>query len=167
MTQMGFYFDASLCIGCKACQLACKDDNDLAMGILWRRVVEVQGGGWTRKGIGWLNDLSAYYLSLACNHCEEPICKEVCPAQAIIKREDGIVLIEEDKCIGCRYCEWACPYAAPQYDTETGKMSKCDFCVDYIDQGLAPACVSSCQMRALDFGEVSELRAKYGDVGAV
>lgn len=167
MTQMGFYFDANLCIGCKACQVACKDDNDLEVGTLWRRVVEVEGGGWIPQGPLWGQNIGAYYLSIACNHCEKPICEEVCPSGAIAKRDDGIVLIDEDKCIGCRYCEWACPYAAPQYQSDKGKMSKCDFCFDYVDQGLSPACVAACPMRALDFGDVSELRAKYTGVAAV
>jgi len=167
MTQMGFYFDANLCIGCKACQVACKDDNDLDIGILWRKVVEVQSGGWIPQGPFWAQNIGAYYLSIACNHCEKPICEEVCPAQAITKRDDGIVLIDQDKCIGCRYCEWACPYAAPQYQADKGKMSKCDFCYQYVDEGLSPACVAACPMRALDFGDVSELRAKYNGVNAI
>lgn len=166
-TQLAFHYDQSACTGCKACQIACKDKNDLEVGTLWRRVVEVQGGDWVRQGSIWVNNLSTYHLSIACNHCAEPICKEVCPAQAITKRDDGIVLIDQDKCIGCRYCEWACPYSAPQYQEDKGTMSKCDFCADRIDDGLAPACVASCPMRALDFGEIEELRAKYGDVGYV
>lgn len=165
--QMAFYYDQSACTGCKACQIACKDDNDLDVGILWRRVIDVQGGSWAKQGNAWTHNIVSYSFSLACNHCEEPICTEVCPASAISKRDDGVVLLDQDKCIGCRYCEWACPYAAPQYQTDKGKMSKCDFCVDYVDQGLPPACVAACPMRALDFGDVEELRAKYGDVNQI
>lgn len=165
--QLAFYYDQSACTGCKACQIACKDDNDLEVGIIWRRVLEVQGGNWLQQGSAWVQNISNYHLSISCQHCEEPICQEVCPAAAITKRDDGIVLIDGDKCIGCRYCEWACPYAAPQFDSKTGKMGKCDFCVDYIDQGLPPACVAACPMRALDFGELEELRAKYGNINNV
>ncbi|WP_119070412.1 DMSO/selenate family reductase complex B subunit [Aggregatilinea lenta] len=160
--QLAFYYDQSVCTGCKACQVACKDDNDLSSGIIWRRVVEINGGDWIKQGATWGQNIFTYHLSLSCNHCEEGICLEVCPTGAMHKREDGVVLIDEDKCIGCRYCEWACPYEAPQYNDDKGKMSKCDFCYNYIDEGLPPACVAACPMRALDFGELSELQAKYG-----
>jgi len=160
--QLAFYFDSSACSGCKACQAACKDKNGLPVGMLWRRVYEVSGGGWTRIGDAWTSDVFAYNISLSCNHCAQPICVEVCPARAITKRADGIVLIDQDKCLGCQYCSWACPYGAPQYDAQRGRMTKCDFCADYIDAGLPPACVAACPLRALDFGRMDDLAAKYG-----
>ncbi|MEP0764269.1 MAG: dimethylsulfoxide reductase subunit B [Chloroflexota bacterium] len=164
-SQLAFYFNTAQCTGCKACQVACQDKHDIPDTRHWRRVAEFAGGEWTRSSDGsYTHNVFAYYVSVACNHCEKPICEEVCPAKAISKRADGIVLIDEDKCIGCRYCEWACPYAAPQYDEDKGKMSKCTFCSDYIDAGQAPACVAACPSRALEFGELSELRAKYGDL---
>jgi anaerobic dimethyl sulfoxide reductase subunit B (iron-sulfur subunit) len=92
---------------------------------------------------------------------------EVCPAKAITKREDGVVLIDANRCIGCRYCEWACPYGAPQFNEERGVMTKCDFCQDLQARGLNPACVDACPMRALGFGELDDLRQKYGDVNAI
>jgi anaerobic dimethyl sulfoxide reductase subunit B (iron-sulfur subunit) len=92
---------------------------------------------------------------------------EVCPAAAISKREDGIVLIDQTKCIGCRYCQWACPYGAPQFREDLGVMTKCTFCEDLQAQGQNPACVDACVMRALDFGELEDLRAKYGNVNAI
>ena len=85
-----------------------------------------------------------------------------CPTDAFAKREDGIVVLDGEKCIGCRYCEWACPYGSPQYDRDAGIMTKCHFCFDYIDLGRSPACVTACPGRALDFGELSELRNRYG-----
>jgi anaerobic dimethyl sulfoxide reductase subunit B (iron-sulfur subunit) len=165
--QFAFYFDSSACSGCKACQAACKDKNDLPVGLLWRRVYEVSGGGWTRDGDAWISDIFAYNLSVSCNHCARPICVEVCPARAITKRADGIVLIDQDKCLGCQYCSWACPYGAPQYDAQHGRMTKCDFCADYIDVGLPPACVAACPLRALDFGPMDDLTAKYGSAHSV
>lgn len=162
--RYGFYFDSRSCTGCKACQVACKDKNQLDSGLLWRRVIEVSGGEWIQRGDAWLNTTFAYFLSLACMHCERPICLEVCPSKAITQREDGIVLINRNRCIGCRYCEWACPYRAPQFDYSKGVMTKCDLCCDYLDQGISPACVSACQMRVLEFGDISELRAKHGDL---
>jgi len=160
--QYAFYFDSSCCSGCKACQVACKDKHGLPVGLLWRRVYEVAGGGWRRSGEAWEADVFAYNLSLACNHCERPICVEVCPARAITRRDDGIVLIDPDRCIGCHYCRWACPYGAPQYDEAAGRMTKCDFCADHLDRGLPPACVAACPLRALDFGDRAELEARYG-----
>jgi DMSO reductase iron-sulfur subunit len=164
MTHYAFYFDSNSCSGCKACQVACKDKHGLEVGRLWRRVYEVSGGGWRQEGAAWLTDAFAYNLSIACNHCEKPACKEACPAGAIYQRADGIVLIDGEHCMGCQYCSWACPYGAPQYDAAAGRMSKCTFCVDLIEVGLSPACVAACPLRALDFGDLDELRARYETV---
>ncbi|MBM3907481.1 MAG: dimethylsulfoxide reductase subunit B [Gemmatimonadetes bacterium] len=153
MTPVGFSFDASACSGCKACQAACKDKNQLPVGVLWRRVYEVTGGGWTRAGETWTSDVFAYHLSIACNHCERPICVEVCPTEAMHRRDDGLVAIDREKCIGCQYCAWACPYDAPQYDRANGHMTKCDLCADHLAEGKPPACVAACPMRVLDARE--------------
>jgi anaerobic dimethyl sulfoxide reductase subunit B len=125
------------------------------------------GAGGASEGGAWLNDVLAYNVSVACNHCERPICMEVCPAGAITRREDGLVLLDPDRCMGCRYCEWACPYGAPQYDSATGRMTKCTFCVDDLDRGGQPACVAACPLRALDFGDLAELEARYGPLPSV
>jgi anaerobic dimethyl sulfoxide reductase subunit B (iron-sulfur subunit) len=158
---LAFYFDSSACTGCKACQVACKDKHNLEVGRLWRRVYEVSGGDWLQIDGAWKPSVFAYYVSIACNHCQSPICKEVCPTAAIIKRPDGIVLIDEQHCIGCQYCSWACPYGALQYNPSTGKMTKCTFCAGEIHIDLPPVCVTACPMRALDYGELSELESKY------
>ena len=163
-TQYAFYFDASACSGCKACQMACKDKHGLRVGILWRRVYEVTGGSWRRRSEAWISSVFAYNVSLACNHCERPICVEVCPTRAMAKRADGIVLIDPNKCVGCQYCSWACPYGAPQYDTESGRMTKCTFCAEELDTGAPPSCVAACPLRALDFGDRAELEARYGSI---
>lgn len=165
--QFGFYVDSSACSGCKTCQVACKDKHDLDTGLLWRRVYEVSGGDWLEEGEAWIANVFAYNVSMACNHCENPVCLKGCPASAISKREDGIVIIDQHKCIGCRYCEWACPYGAPRYSKKSGTMTKCHFCFDYIDQGQAPACVAACPLRVLDFGDVRELRTKYGKTSEI
>ena len=144
-------FDASACTGCKACQEACRDKNDLPGGVLWRWVIEVAGGEWKQSGETWENSVFAYNLSLACNHCVHPKCAGVCPVDAFQVRPDGIVLIDGGKCMGCGYCAWACPYGAPQYLAERGVMSKCNFCYDSLDAGLPPSCVAACPLRALDF----------------
>lgn len=164
-TQYAFYFDSTACTGCKACQTACKDKYDLPVGQSWRKVYEVSGGDWKKVGETFLNDTFAYYISLSCSHCVDPICVEVCPAGAIEKRDDGLVVIDQDQCIGCRLCEWACPYGCPQYNDETGKIGKCTGCDDKIDSGEPPQCVAACPSRALDFDEIGALKAKYGDIG--
>jgi anaerobic dimethyl sulfoxide reductase subunit B (iron-sulfur subunit) len=161
--QKAFYFDASACTGCKACQVACKDKNNLPIGTLFRRVFHYGGGSWMYQD-GYLvpNNVFAYSLSTACMHCQNPPCMEACPAAAITKREDGIVLIDADKCIGCRLCQWACPYGAPQFREDLGVMTKCDFCQDLQAQGQDPACVAICPQRVLKVGELEDLRAQYG-----
>jgi anaerobic dimethyl sulfoxide reductase subunit B len=166
--QLGFYFDSTACIGCRACQVACKDKNDLVVGQTWRQVVEVSGGAWTAQENGtWTTNTFAYYLSLGCQHCENPLCVQVCPTSAMTKRADGTVVVNQDQCIGCRFCEWACPYGSPQFSEAKGVMTKCNFCEDYLAQGKNPACVDACVMRALDFGEIADLRGKYGLVDQV
>ncbi len=169
--QMAFYFDSSACNGCKACVVACKSKNQLPTGINWRRVTEYGGGNWISdpENPSTLvpNNIYAYAVSIACNHCATPICVEVCPAAAITKRDDGVVLIDQAKCIGCRYCAWACPYGAPQFNESAGVMTKCNFCEDLLAQGEPPYCVAACVMRALDFGELNDLQAKYGNTRAI
>jgi DMSO reductase iron-sulfur subunit len=149
-----FTFDAAFCSGCKACQAACKDKNNLPLGVLWRRAFEVTGGSWQKDGEAWNNTVFAYNLSIACNHCIHPKCAGICPANAYVIRDDGIVILDTSKCIGCGYCAWACPYGAPQYNAEAGYMTKCNFCFDNLEQGLPPACVSACPLRVLDYEEI-------------
>lgn len=163
LKRPAFHIDLGACIGCKTCMVACIDKNDLPGGILFRRVSEYSGGGWTRRKDGtFVQNVFAYYLSIACNHCENPICVRSCPTTAMQKDEYGIVSVDPEKCVGCRYCEWGCPYSAPQYDADSGKMTKCDLCRDYLEQGKPPACVAACPTRALQFGEYDDLVARFG-----
>lgn len=157
-----FYFNAELCTGCKTCMIACMDKHNAPKDVLWRRVLEFSGGEWTPVGNAYEQTVFAYYVSIACNHCENPTCAAGCPTKAMHRDASGIVLIDQSRCIGCRYCEWNCPYGAPQFDPIKKKMSKCDFCIDYLEQGLPPACVAACPCRALDYGEYETLLEKYG-----
>lgn len=170
--QLAFYFNASACNGCEACVIACKSKNAFPVGINWRRVHQYGGGTWIPdpedKDFMVPSGVFAYSISAACMHCVKPICASVCPSSAIFKREeDGVVLINAERCIGCRYCEWACPYGAPQYNESAGQMTKCDFCIDLLEKGEEPFCTASCPMRALEFGELDELRAKYGNMASI
>ena len=136
MTQLGFYVDTAKCTGCKTCQLSCKDENDLTVGVNWRRVYEYGGGSWFQNEDGtYQQNVFAYYTSISCNHCAKPACTKACPTGAMHKREsDGLVLVNQDVCVGCRYCEMACPYGAPQFNAEKKVMSKCDGCYDRVEQ---------------------------------
>ena len=162
MRRVGFAVDTSACTGCKACQAACKDRNSLPVGVLWRRVYEVSGGGWRRDGDAWRQDVWAYSLSISCNHCDRPICLEVCPASAYTKREDGVVELDSDRCLGCGVCAWACPYGAPQLDPARGVMTKCTLCAEDLAAGRSPACVDACPLRVLEVGDPDELAARFG-----
>ena len=163
----GFFFDQAACTGCKACQVACVDKHDTPDGVVWRRVAEYSGGTWQVDGNTVTPNIFAYYTSIACNHCARPVCVEVCPTTAMTRRDDGTVYVDQGKCVGCRYCEWACPYSAPQADTDRGHMTKCDLCFDYRSEGLDPACVAACPSRVLGWGPIDELRAEHGDEAGI
>jgi anaerobic dimethyl sulfoxide reductase subunit B (iron-sulfur subunit) len=166
--QLGFYINSAACTNCRACAIACKDKNNTVVGVNFRRVFVYGGGSWLYQG-GFMQPVNVYNysVSLGCQHCVDPACMAACPTGAIHKDAQGIVTVEASQCIGCRYCEWACPYGTPQFDAATGVMSKCDFCQDLVAQGQNPACVDACPMRALEYGELSELQAKYGTAAAV
>ena len=122
--------------------LACTIENGLAYDDSWRTVYTFNERH--------LTDLPVSHLSLACNHCEKPACLIACPANAYSKDAvSGFVLLDKNRCIGCRYCTWACPYGAPAYDRKTGVVAKCTFCDERQARGLAPACVEACPTGAL------------------
>ncbi|MBT9567866.1 MAG: dimethyl sulfoxide reductase anchor subunit [Thiobacillus sp.] len=145
--QHGFYFNADNCIACHACEAACSEKNDLPAHIAFRSVGYLEGG--TYPSFQRMN------ISMACNHCDDPVCLKGCPTRAYTKfAEYGAVLQDPDICFGCGYCTWVCPYNAPQLDPVAGHVSKCNMCVDRLEVGLKPACVSACLAGALDFGIV-------------
>jgi len=164
-TQYGFHIDTKKCSGCKTCQISCKDKNDLDIGLLWRRTYKYGGGNFHEISEGvFTNDIFSYYVSISCNHCNEPVCVKACPTGAMYKRrEDGIVKVMTDLCIGCESCARACPYDAPQLDRYRKIMTKCDGCLDRLTKGLNPICVESCTQRAIDFDTMDNLKAKYPD----
>jgi len=143
--QHGFHFTADNCIGCHACEAACSEKNDLPAHISFRSVGYIEGG--TYPAYRRLN------ISMACNHCDNPVCLKGCPTRAYTKfAEYGAVLQDPDICFGCGYCTWVCPYNAPQLDPIKGQVSKCNMCVDRLEVGLKPACAAACLGGALEFG---------------
>lgn len=162
MSQYAFYFDNSRCTGCRTCALACKDRYDLSADISYRKIYDYEGGSWTLDEDNCVSTTAyAYHVSIACNHCDNPACTKVCPTGAMHKDpETGLVSVDTTKCIGCGYCHMACPYNAPKVDRDKGHSVKCDGCMDRVAKGKRPICVEACPLRALDFGEVGDMRNK-------
>ncbi|WP_373077866.1 DmsC/YnfH family molybdoenzyme membrane anchor subunit [Zhongshania sp.] len=148
--QHAFHFTADNCIGCHACEAACSEKNDNPAHISFRSVGYVEGGTYP--------DFKRMNISMACNHCDDPVCLKGCPTRAYTKHvEYGAVLQDPETCFGCGYCTWVCPYNAPQLDPIKGQVSKCNMCVDRLEVNLKPACVSACLGNALNFGVVEDL----------
>jgi len=147
--QLGFIFRADNCIGCHSCDAACSEKNGLPAHIAWRTVGYVEGGVYPNH--------TRVNTTMACNHCDDPVCLTGCPTGAYVKYQDtGAVIVDSDICFGCRYCTWVCPYEAPAFNPDTGSVSKCDMCVDRLAQNLQPACVDACLGHALEFGEIHQ-----------
>src|SRR5689334_909522 len=168
--KLGLVIDLDTCVGCQACAVACKEwnaggvaaplpDRDpygpAPLGVWFNRVHGYEAGEGRRS--------RTVHFPRSCLHCEEPACVTVCPTGASFKRaEDGIVLVDEDLCIGCKLCSWACPYGAREYDEDVGVMKKCTLCIDRIyNENLeeverVPACVSTCPVGARHFGDLGD-----------
>jgi molybdopterin-containing oxidoreductase family iron-sulfur binding subunit len=173
--RLGMVIDLARCIGCHTCALACKLENNVSLGLAWNRVLTI-GGPTMDTPKGQYPDLSMYHFTIACQHCENPVCVKVCPTGASYQREDGICLVNYDACIGCRYCLASCPYSARVFNSrepqqipdfpignpdvkprDLGVVEKCTFCVHRVDKGiLEPACVEVCPARARFFGDLND-----------
>jgi anaerobic dimethyl sulfoxide reductase subunit B (iron-sulfur subunit) len=149
MEQLGFLIDTGNCVGCRACEIACKNAKGLGVGPRLRQVQILESGSFP--------DLQVTNISLSCMHCGNPACMAVCPTGAISKNSaDGVVTVDDSKCIGCHYCFFACPFGIPTYSA-AGTMVKCDLCADRRAMGLEPACVQTCFYDALHAGSLSDL----------
>ncbi|GAB4267916.1 MAG: 4Fe-4S dicluster domain-containing protein [Deferrisomatales bacterium] len=150
--QWAFFVDAEKCIGCFTCAMACKNQYRLEPGVKWRDVFALRDPVYPHRD-------RAFY-SLACNHCENPRgCVGACPVGAYTKRsEDGVVVHDQDKCIGCGNCVRSCPYGAPRYNPVLKKAEKCSFCHERLDAGRKPACVQGCPTGALELVDLSTFR---------
>ena len=168
--RLGLVIDLDTCVGCHACAVSCKEWNT---GGIAAPLTDTDPYGAEPDGV-WFNRVHSFEVSgpgdgrtvhfpKSCLHCDEPACVTVCPTGASYKRaEDGIVLVDEDKCIGCKLCSWACPYGAREYDQTEGVMKKCTLCIDRIynenleEVDRVPACVSTCPVSARHFGDLND-----------
>jgi formate dehydrogenase beta subunit len=163
------YIDTSTCIGCKACEVACQEWNDLplvhtaqtgtyqtmpSLNATYWNLIQFREVGDQNDGFSWLMRKDQ------CMHCDDPGCLAACPAPgAIVQYQNGIVDVDPEKCIGCGLCETGCPFDVPRFSARTGKMAKCTLCVDRVEVGLEPACVKACPTGCLQFGEKSDMLA--------
>lgn len=149
MSNHYIYHDHKRCIGCYSCEAHCKTKNCLPIGPRLCQIIPV--GPRLVDGMPRMAN-----IFMPCFHCETPWCLAACPTGAIQKRaEDGIVFIRESLCVGCKCCITACPWGTPQWNPDSGKAVKCDYCLDRVDQGLDPACVAKCVTKCLHFGKPS------------
>ena len=142
--------DQTKCIGCRACEIACTISKGLEPGVNLCYIVE--------SGPKWVNNLPKNsFVYMGCFHCEDPWCLKACPTKAIRKREDGVVYIEKDVCVGCRACIVACPFGSVQWSEKSKKAVKCILCMKRLDKGLVPVCVTVCMTKCLSFEKVDDI----------
>ena len=154
--QYAIVVELDRCIGCHACQTACKAENDISLGTSRNHT-------YTMGPVGTFPTLSMYFLPLMCQQCENPACEAVCPTGACYKSEDdGVVRIDPELCIGCRSCQKACPYQANNFNPEKRVMDKCDLCAAARENGDVPACVKNCAGAALHFGDINDPDSEVG-----
>ncbi len=162
-----FLTDTTLCIGCRGCQVACKEWNGLPAepNTFWgsyENPRELTARTWRKVKFAEPEDgpLRWSFLSDTCKHCTEASCLTVCPTGAIYRTEWGAVVVDDDRCNGCRYCVSACPFKVVDFDAERGRVAKCTFCRDRVEQGLSPACAAVCPTGSIAFGERGEMLAR-------
>jgi Fe-S-cluster-containing dehydrogenase component len=152
-TRYGLIIDQERCIGCEACTVACKKENQGAQGWIRVETLNVKQKDTPR---GEFPDLKMHFFPRLCQHCDHPPCAEACPLDALIKQENGVVLLDEATCDGCRICLDACPYDALIFNAHTDKAEKCNLCSHRLEQGLEPFCVICCEGQAIYFGDLND-----------
>lgn len=175
MTRYGMAVDTKRCYACNKCSMACKVEHNLPEGVLWSRAFTDGDEFYMTPAGTYPHDLTMGFYTLSCQHCDNAACLEVCPTGATTKREDGIVTVDYEQCIGCESCIAACPYEGvrvlnedPVYlvdwkigdaavpDALKGTVSKCTFCVERVDRGEKPLCVAVCHSQARVFGDLDD-----------
>lgn len=182
--RLAMLIDTTRCFGCHTCAVACKSENNLPDGVWWNRVVTV-GGDQMDTPSGTYPHVDMSFITVACQHCEDPPCVPVCPTGATFKREeDGLVLVDYDKCIGCGACIQACPYEGVRTRTDANleyasgfqvgdldvqpqnpmTVSKCTFCSHRLERGEQPACIEVCPARARFFGDLNDPESEVSKI---
>ncbi|MDY7078786.1 MAG: 4Fe-4S dicluster domain-containing protein [Chloroflexota bacterium] len=167
--RYGMVIDLERCIGCQACTVACKEENRTAPGVFWNRLYDVETGIYP--------SVRRIFLPRPCMHCADAPCLDVCPTGATYRRDDGLVLVDAEKCVGCKACVAACPYGAryfyedgegyfpkgtypepqlPHQVHHSGVVEKCTYCTHRLDEGLEPACIVACPTKARIFGDLDD-----------
>jgi molybdopterin-containing oxidoreductase family iron-sulfur binding subunit len=169
--RYGMVIDLTRCVGCNSCTVACKQANGIPSGVFWSKVMLYETGGFPQARL--------LFLPMLCMHCQEAPCLEACPTGATYRGEGGLVLVDDDRCVGCRYCIMACPYEARSYNTRSpreyypgqgmtefedvsigqhpkGAIEKCTFCAPRLAEGKLPACVVTCPSEARIFGNLDD-----------
>jgi molybdopterin-containing oxidoreductase family iron-sulfur binding subunit len=196
--RWGMVIDQDRCIGCWTCAVACKSNNNVPLGLWWNRILTVgedptgldlRATGGIDEPVGEYPNLSLSYLPVNCFHCENPPCTQVCPVAATYQRQDGIVMVDWDRCIGCRYCMIACPYNMRVFNWSgpeqvpanedfyhvgspakpprpKGVVEKCDFCYQRVDNGMQPFCIEVCPGRARVFGDLNDPESEVSQLVA-
>lgn len=178
--KLGLVIDLDTCVGCHACATACKEWNGASA--ISGPLADLEPYGADPSGV-WFNRVRHYEVGafpasktinfpMSCLHCEDAACVTVCPTGASYKRADGIVLVDQDRCMGCNLCAWACPYGARELDAVSGCMKKCTLCVDRVhderlpEEERQPACVLACPTQARHFGDFDDPQSKVSQLSA-
>lgn len=147
--RWGMLIDLRKCVGCHACTVACQNEHNLNLNEKWTKVLRV-------GPIGEFPNLTSYFMPTPCMHCEDAPCVDGCPTGASYKREDGIVLVDPNKCIGCKFCMVVCPYNARYYNEKKGIVEKCTGCYDRLENGQTTRCTETCQLKARYCGDLDD-----------
>jgi Fe-S-cluster-containing dehydrogenase component len=149
MSHYGLVVDLDRCIGCHACEVACKNENGVALGNCWNKVIQV-------GPVGTFPDFEQYWLPVQCQQCQNAPCVNVCPTGASYRNADNIVLINKEVCIGCKYCMMACPYGVRTWNATEKVVEKCTLCQELVVAGEKPACVAACCGAARFYGDLDD-----------